>query len=272
MAKYEPDWEEIVAQNPVPQKSEEKISDKKPIEVTENKNVDNINAENKLGDNVEKAPKRKPIVFDLEVDQSAEVNPVDLLIASKKIANKKVKAAVIEKKKIVKTPSVGQRKAVEAVESIPDDDDLIILDQTDEDPEEEEEEKATSNPSIFARLGGKAISSPKPETADLRQTMSTKKNPAFPDTMAIKYKTAEGEGSKLAADRRRSSPARARSRTRSPRRTRNRRRTSSSSSRSSSGSRSPRRDRRRRRSSGRRRRRSRSRSDSRTRDTHRRGR
>jgi hypothetical protein len=257
LAKYEPDWEEIIAQKPV-EKSEPIVQ--KEIEVTENKAID----DSKMDDNVEKAPKRKPIVFDLVFDPHAEVNPIDLLIG----VNKHV-----ERKKVANNPAVVQKKVVEGPqESIPDDDDLIILDQTEEEIDDVEvvEASTPSKSSIFQRLGGKAMDAPKPET-DLRKTLSAKKNPAFPDTMAMKYNQTVGNASNPGSNRRRSSPGRARSRTRSPMRTRNRRR-SSHSSRSSSGSRSPRRDRRRRRSSGRKFRRSRSRSTSRTRDSNRRGR
>ena len=78
LAKYQPDWEEILAATTVVEKPVEK-SAKKPIVSSTTKCVDD---EKKIDDdtNKEKAPKRKPIVFDLEVtEKDVEVNAIDII-------------------------------------------------------------------------------------------------------------------------------------------------------------------------------------------------
>ncbi len=72
MAKYQPDWEEILAATTEVEKPvEEPVKTSTVISVDNEKNSDESNKE--------KAPKRKPIVFDLEVNEKdVEVNPIDI--------------------------------------------------------------------------------------------------------------------------------------------------------------------------------------------------
>lgn len=204
LAKYEPDWNEIMStvkpveptpkpDNPVRKTREEKpttvkkaAAARKPVEFSkpEPATPETGNPVKGVSGNEEKAPKRKPIVFDLKEDAG---NPASDDIEVKPVTITPTQAQHRQNK--FKTVDKIVDKVMEEEEDVPGQhqnyDDLIILDQTEEDSDavvEVTQNVKVKPSSIFNRLGGKVVSAaqlPKAQPEpDLRESLKNKLKPA----------------------------------------------------------------------------------------------
>jgi hypothetical protein len=212
LSKYEPDWSEIIStpepvepkklENPIKKldnpirksveeptiKTKEKNPVRKPIEFshseTQNPGKATVTANPvkvKSG-NEEKAPKRKPIIFDLKEDAETvvpeEVKPIlaDPEQVKRRLNKFKILDKVVEEEK---EPGVHQ-----------DDEDLIILDETEEEVDVADEDQSKNPTSIFDRLGGKVVvemmTLPAKPEVDLRVSLRNKK-PLLPGDKLNKF-------------------------------------------------------------------------------------